>query len=96
MALKLRVRFVSLLQRSALLTLIVMTTSFMLFGYFSINLFLLFTANLDLVKQYGMDALMDGAALQFLQIAASALASTVFYTGFKLCERLLVEWMLQR
>lgn len=96
MALKLRVRFISLLQRSMLFTLFVMTSCFMLFGYFSINLFLVFTANLDLVKQYGMDALIDGAALQFVQIAASALASVGFYTGVKLCERVLVEWMMQR
>ena len=87
--------FVQKLQQSMLLTLVAMTFCFLLFGYFSVNLFLLFRSNLNLVTDYGFMALRDGAALQLLQLMISAFASTVFYTGFKACEKILVDWVVK-
>ncbi len=70
-----------------------MTLFFLGFGYFSVNLFFLFKANIDLVSTHGVMALRDGAAEQLILILGSGLASSVFYSGFKLCEKLIVEWL---
>ena len=56
---------ISYLARSPFLLLCVMTISFLGFGYFSINLFLIFKSNIELINRHGFMAIMDGAALQF-------------------------------
>ncbi len=76
-----------------LLILVTMTVFFLGFGYFSINLYFLFKANIDLVTEHGVMALRDGAASQLARIAGAGLASSFFYSGFKLCEKLIVEWL---
>ena len=87
---------VKYLARSPFSTLCLMTISFLAFGCFSLNLFFLFQANLGAIKNYGWMILADGAALQFFQIIANAFLSVIFYSIWKLCERLIVDWFTQR
>ena len=79
--------------KSPFTTLLVMTVCFLMFGYFSINIFVLLQANINLINQYGVIALMDGAALQFGGIVLNGFASVFFFSGWKLCERLIVDWI---
>ena len=88
-----RFRITHVLSRSPILSLAVMTACFLLFGYFSLNLFFLFKANIELVAEHGAMALAEGAAEQLFLIFASGFASSFFYTGIKLCENSILRWM---
>jgi len=93
--LELRGRVIRHLARSPLSALLLMTLCFLFFGYFSINLFFLFEANIDLIRRHGFLALKEGAALQFVMLLGSGLASVLCYSGWKVCERLLVDWLVR-
>jgi len=82
------------LARSPITVLCVMTVSFLAFGYFSINLFLLFKANIDAINAYGFMVLKEGAAIQLLGLLANAFISVFFYSIWKVCERLVVDWTM--
>lgn len=73
------------------LTFVLMGLSFLLFGYFSVNLFILLKANIDLVLEYGMMALEDGAAQQLVELLFATYLSILFFVCFKICERILVD-----
>jgi len=83
------------LERSPVTLLFMMTVSFLGFGYFSINLFLLFQANIDLINRFGLMAIKEGAAWQLLMLLASAFVSVLFYAIWKVGERLLVDWAIE-
>jgi hypothetical protein len=84
------------LYRHAWLTFILMGLSFLLFGYFTVNLFVLLKANIELILEYGMMALGDGAAQQLAELLFAAYLSMLFYLGFKVCERVLVARLTRR
>jgi len=86
---------VNYLAKSPISTLITMTICFLMFGYFSINIFVLLQANISLIKDFGLMALVDGAARQLLAIIFSGFASIVFFSGWKVCERLIVNWVVK-
>lgn len=86
--------FLCFLARSPLSVLCIMTISFLGFGYFSINLFLLFKANVDLINRFGLMAIREGAALQFVMIVFHAFVSVLFYAIWKVGERLFVDWVV--
>ena len=75
----------------AWLTFIVLVLSFLLFGGGTYNLFLLLKANLSLIGEHGWQALMDGAAQQFIELMATAVLSMAAYVLFKACEHRLVH-----
>jgi hypothetical protein len=50
------------------LTFIVMGIAFFVFGVGTYNIFMLLSANIDLIAHYGWMAVMDGAARQFLEL----------------------------
>ncbi|ODS22753.1 hypothetical protein AB835_12500 [Candidatus Endobugula sertula] len=77
---------------SPLTVLCIMTVSFLGFGYFSVNLFLLFKANIDLINQFGAVAIREGAAEQLFILLWHAFISVIFYVIWKIGERLLVDW----
>ena len=87
--------FIHYLERSPVTVLCIMTVSFLGFGYFSINLFLLFKANIDLINQFGVMAIKEGAALQLLMLLLHAFVSVLFYAVWKVGERLLVDWAVK-
>jgi ABC-type dipeptide/oligopeptide/nickel transport system permease subunit len=69
----------------------VMGLSFLGFGIGTVNLASLLKANLDLVLNYGWSALIDGAALQLLELLSNAYLAMAFYVVFKACEHRLVH-----
>lgn len=89
-----RLKLVKHLERSPASTLVLMAFCFLGFGYFSLNLFFIFQANVNLIKQYGWMSLQDGAAMQFMEIIFSAFMSVVFYSIWKVCEQLFVNWFI--
>ena len=76
-------------------TFVVMLLSFAVFGLGTVNLFMLLSANLQLLAREGAMALMDGAALQLAELAATLGISMAAYVVFKACEQRLVQWLLQ-
>lgn len=84
------------LYRHTWLTFGVMGLSFLLFGFYSVNLFVLLKANIELILEYGMMALADGAAQQLAELLFAAYLSMLFFLGFKVCERILVTRLTRR
>jgi hypothetical protein len=85
-------KIIGFLVRSPLIVLFIMTMSFLGFGYFSVNLFLLFKANVTLINDFGFMAIKAGAAKQLGMLFLSAFVSVLFYAVWKVGERLLVDW----
>ena len=75
------------------LTFLVMGLSFFIFGAGTLNLFYVFQANVDLLSNYGWDAVMEGGLLQLVQIIATGYASLIAYVVFKACEYQLTHWL---
>jgi lysylphosphatidylglycerol synthetase-like protein (DUF2156 family) len=68
------------------LTFLVMGIAFLVFGAGTYNLVMLFSANLDYISRYGWEALMDGAARQFIELVVTGYLSMAAYVIFKTCE----------
>lgn len=90
-----KTKIINYLARAPLSTLCLMTISFLTFGYLSFNLFFMFQANVSVIKEHGFMVLKDGAAVQLLQIILTAFMGVIFYTLWKLCERLILDWLTQ-
>jgi hypothetical protein len=75
------------------LTFVVLGLSFAVFGAGTLNLFVVFKANLGLLLEYGWMAAMDGGARQFVELVISGYASMAAYVIFKSCEYRLVHWL---
>jgi hypothetical protein len=84
------------LYRHPSLTFILMGLSFLLFGFYSVNLFVLLKANIELILEYGMMAMADGAAQQLAELLFAAYLSMLFFLSFKVCERILVARMTRK
>jgi hypothetical protein len=68
------------------LTFLVMGLAFFVFGAGTFNIFMLFKANAGLIATYGWQALMDGAARQFVELLITGYLSMAAYILFKACE----------
>jgi hypothetical protein len=68
------------------LTFLVMGLAFFVFGAGTVNIFMLFKANAEFIASYGWQALMDGAARQFIELAVTGYLSLAAYIVFKACE----------
>jgi hypothetical protein len=68
------------------LTFLVMGLAFFLFGVGTYNIFMLLNANIGLIANYGWQALMDGAARQFVELIVTGYLSMAAYVVFKTCE----------
>jgi hypothetical protein len=84
-------RWIDFLFRRPRLTFALMGALFVLFGLTSVNLFVVLKANIDLFLEYGVQVIADGALEQLVDLVGSAYLSMLFYTLFKVCERVLVE-----
>jgi hypothetical protein len=73
------------------LTFLVMGLAFVVFGAGTYNLVMLFKANIALVANYGWQALMDGAARQFVELVVTGYLSLAAYVVFKTCEHRLTR-----
>lgn len=78
-----------------LLTLAVMLAAAMAFGLLSFNLFFFLKGNIELVRDHGVQALMEGALEELLQLFLYGVLSLIFYLIFKACENVLVERILK-
>ncbi len=87
-------KIINYLARSPFSTLCAMTVCFLAFGYFSLNLFFLFQANIGAIREFGWLILKEGAAIQLIVILFNAFMSVVFYSLWKVCERLIVDWIV--
>jgi len=87
-------RTVAFLFRHPRLTFLLMGGFFLLFGFCSVNLFVVLKANIDLFLEYGAMVIDDGALQQFVEILGSCYLSMLFYIGFKLSERILTERLI--
>ncbi len=76
------------------LTYVVMGLSFLVFGVGTVKLFYTLDANVKLIYEHGWQALMDGGAMQFVELILSAYASLAAYLVFKACEYRLSHWMV--
>ena len=73
------------------LTFLVMGLAFFAFGAGTFNLYMLFSANAEVISRYGWQALMDGAALQFAELVVTGYLSMAAYVVFKACEHRLTH-----
>ena len=73
------------------LTFVVMGLAFFVFGLGTYNIVMLFSANAALIANHGWQALMDGAALQLVELLASGYLSMAAYVVFKVCEHRLAH-----
>ncbi|MDI9846984.1 hypothetical protein QM467_02790 [Rhodoblastus sp. 17X3] len=78
-------------------------TTFLLMGVFSflgalasVNIFVMLDANVRFLSAHGAMAVMEGALTQLGQLLASGLFALAMYLGFKACERVLVEKILEK
>ena len=78
------------------LTFALMGVFFLLFGFTSVNLFVLLKLNIDLFLEYGVMVIQDGALRQLADLVGTAYLSIAFFLLFKLCERVLVERVLEK
>ena len=72
-------------------TFVVMGLAFAAFGGGTYNLFMVLKANTELLASYGWQALMDGGAVQLLELIVTCYVSMAAYTIFKVCEHVLVD-----
>jgi len=89
-------RLPDFLYRHPWLTFVLMGAAFILFGFTSVNLFMLFAANIRLFIDYGTMVIADGALTQLLDLLASALLSALFFLFFALCDRVLVRRLTEK
>jgi hypothetical protein len=78
-------------------------TTLLLMGAFSLlgamasyNLFVMFAANFQFLHEHGVMAVMEGALLQLGDLLGSGFFGLLMYLGFKACERVLVEKILEK
>jgi hypothetical protein len=84
-------RWVAFLFRHPKVTFVLMGGFFLLFGFTSVNLFVVLKANIELFLEYGAMVIGDGALQQLVEVIGSSYLSIVFYVLFKVCERILIE-----
>ena len=75
------------------LTFIVLALSFLVGALGTLNLVTLLIANLRLLHDYGLPALMDGGLEQLAELTLQGLVSCMAYVVFKTCEHLLSDWL---
>jgi hypothetical protein len=86
----LRAAFQRLVLARAPLCFVVMCLGFAVFGLGTLNLFLVMSANLELIGRLGWTAIMEGAALQLVELVLTLGLSMGGYIVFKACEHALV------
>ena len=75
------------------LTYVVLGLSFLAFGAGTLNLGLLLMANLRLLRDFGWQALEDGALRQLCELVLTGYLSIAAYVVFKACEHRLSDWL---
>jgi ABC-type uncharacterized transport system permease subunit len=84
-------RLIAFLYRHPTITFLLMGVFFLMFGFMSVNLFVVLKANIELFLEYGPMVIEDGALQQLVEIIGTSYLSIVFFVCFKVCERVLIE-----
>ncbi|MDA7088440.1 hypothetical protein PH586_18830 [Pseudomonas sp. SA3-5] len=79
------------LHRHRLVSFLLMTVSFLVFGYLTIDLVQLLSSNAAFIVRHGWLALMSGGLLQFAELTLTALLAMACYLLFRLCEHALLQ-----
>ena len=75
-------------------TFLVMGLAFFCFGIGSLNLFLMLKGTIELLRDFGWQAAMDGGLQQLVELLVSGYASMAGYVVFKACEYSLVRHII--
>lgn len=75
------------------LTFVVLALSFFVGALGTLNLVNLLTANLQLLREHGTMAVMDGALSQLGELTVQGAVSCIAYVVFKTCEHRLSAWL---
>lgn len=75
------------------LTFLILGLSFVVGALCTLNLVNLLVANLRLLRDYGLLAVMDGGLRQLAELSLQGLISCVAYVVFKTCEHRLSDWL---
>ena len=87
------VRWFSLSRYHAFIVFVMAGALAALFAWSSFNLFQTGMANVNLLRNYGWMAIMDGGALQLLTLVLYGYLSLAFFIAFKACEvELVYRW----
>jgi hypothetical protein len=84
------------LRRHLVVSFLLMTASFVFFGYLTIDLVHLLSSNAAFIVRHGWLALMSGGLLQFGELSLLALLAMACYLLFKLCEQALLQRLSSR
>jgi hypothetical protein len=74
-------------------TFVALGLGLVIFGACTLNLGLLLMANLELLRGYGWQAVMDGALGQLVELVVTGYAGLAAYVVFKSCEHRLTDWL---
>ncbi len=74
-------------------TFIVLGLGLVVFGACTYNLGLLLMANVELLRNYGWQAVMDGGLKQFIELVLTGYTGMAAYVIFKSCEHRLTDWL---
>jgi len=75
------------------LTFAVLGLSFLAGAVGTLNLVTLLIANLSLLRDHGLAAVMDGGLQQLFELTFQGLISCMAYVVFKTCEHRLCDWL---
>lgn len=84
------------LRRHLVVSFLLMTASFVFFGYLTIDLVHLLSSNAAFIVRHGWLALMSGGLLQLGELTLTALLAMACYLLFKLCEQALLQRLSSR
>ena len=74
-------------------TFLLLGISFLIFGASTINIGQLLMSNTRLLREYGWQAVMDGALWQLAELVSSGYLGMAAYVVFKTCEHRLSDWL---
>ena len=92
-ALQLRRHFQRVVLTRPWLTFIVMALAFFAFGMVTLDLLHMARANAGFLLDNGVMGLVDGGALQLLQLLADGIVAMLAYVVMKTCEHTLSHWL---
>ena len=84
------------LRRHLVVCFLLMTASFLAFGYFTIDLVHLIGSNAAFIVKHGWLALMSGGLRQLGELTLIALLAMLCYLLFRLCEQALLQRLASR
>ncbi|WPC06477.1 hypothetical protein ACSX1C_08935 [Pseudomonas sp. MBLB4123] len=82
--------------RHPVVSFLLMTGSFLAFGYFTLDLVQLIGSNAAFIVRHGWLALMSGGLLQLGELTLIALLAMACYLLFRLCEQALLQRLTNR